>query len=95
VQDNPFASDTVAMDRVSALAPLDGSYNEILNITEELTGDTIPCIFELRKEEPVLFTLLAPGSVTGKVALIVLFLVRLLIIFCPTDEKDMIESYYM
>jgi len=33
VRENPFASSTVTMVRVSALAPLEGSYDGILNIT--------------------------------------------------------------
>jgi hypothetical protein len=87
VKDNPFASDTVTMVRVSALAPLDGSYDEILMVTKEFMGDTIPCMFELRREEPVLFTLLASGSVMGKVALVALFLPPLALIFYPLVRR--------
>ncbi len=89
VKDNPFASNTVTMIRVSALAPTEGSYDAIINITKEFMADTIPCMFELQKEDPVLFTLLASGSVTGKVAIVLLFLALLAIIFYPQIIKNM------
>lgn len=84
VKENPFASDTVTMIRVSALAPTEGSYDGILNITREFMADTFPSMFELRREEsPVLLILLASGLLIGKVAIILLFLAPLSIIFYP------------
>lgn len=84
VKENPFASDTVTMIRVSALAPLEGSYDGILNITKEFMADTFPSMFELRREEsPVLLILLASGSLIGKVAIVLLILAPLSIIFYP------------
>ena len=82
VKESPFASDNITMVRVSAHAPLNGSYDEILNLTTEFMGDAIPCMFEMRKEEPlVLFILLA--SLAGKVVIGLLFLAPLVIIFYP------------
>ena len=81
VKENPFATNSVTMVRVSALAPIAGSYDGILNLTERFMADTLPCMFELRREDPVIFTLLASGSIPGKVAIIVLFLVPLSLIF--------------
>ena len=82
VKESPFTSDNVTMIRVSALAPVEGSYDGILTITTELLGDTIPCMFELQKKEPlVLFILL--GSLAGKVVVGLLFLAPLVIIFYP------------
>lgn len=85
VKDNPFGvtSNTITMVRVSAIAPTEGSYEGILNISKEFMGNTIPCMFEMQKEEPVLFTILASGSVADKVALVMLFLAPLAIIFYP------------
>jgi len=78
-----LASNKVTMVRVSALAPLEGSYDGVLNLTKEFMGDTIPYMFELRKEElPVLF-ILASDSVIVKVAIVLLFLAPLSIIFYP------------
>lgn len=79
-------SNKVTMVRVSALAPLEGSYDGILDITKEFMGDTIPCMFEIREEEePIIFIVLASGSgsVIGKVAVVLLFLALLTIIFYP------------
>jgi len=84
-------SDNFTMIRVSALAPTDeggDSYAEALNLTEELMADTFPCMFELRGgEEPVLFILLSYGSVVGKVAVGLLFLVPLLVFFYPRIKR--------
>ena len=83
VKESPFASNTITMVRVSALAPLEGSYDGILNITKEFMGDTMPYMFEIREEKPMLFTVLASGSASGKVALVMLFLAPFIIIFYP------------
>ena len=86
VKDSPTTSDTVTMIRISALAPLEGSYDEVLNLTEELMGDIFLCMFEQgEKEEPVLFILLA--SLTGKVVIFLLLLVPLAIIFYPQIKR--------
>lgn len=83
VKERPFGSETITMIRVSALTPIEGSYDGMLDISKEFMGDTIPYMFELREEEPILFTILASGSVTNKVALAMLFLAPLTIIFYP------------
>ncbi len=46
VKDNPLSSDTVTIVRVSALAPVDGSYEGVLNICKDFMGDTFPYMFE-------------------------------------------------
>jgi len=81
------------MIRVSALAPLEGSYDGILNITREFMGDTFPCMFVMQKEEPlVLFILL--GSLAGKVVVGLLFLAPLTLIFYPQIRKiKMLERF--
>ena len=86
-------SENFTMIRVSAFAPPTadeggGSYAEALNLTEELMADAFPCMFELRGgEEPVLFILLFHGSVAGKVAVGLLFLVPLLVFFYPRIKR--------
>ena len=85
VKESPFgvASNTVTMVRVSALVPTEGSYDGILNITKEFMGDTIPSMFEIREEDPILFITLVSGSAIEKVAVVFLFLAPLSIIFYP------------
>ena len=86
VKESPFTSNTITMIRVSAFAPTEGSYDGILNLTAEFMGDTIPCMFELRKEEPfVLFILFA--SLVGKVVIGLLLLVPLSIMFYPEIKR--------
>jgi hypothetical protein len=87
VKERLFASNAVTMIRVSALAPTEGSYEEILNVTKDFMAETIPYMFELREEEPILFTLLASGSAADKVALALLFLAPVAIIFYPQLKK--------
>ena len=80
VKESPLTSDKITMVRVSALAPLEGSYDGILNITKGFMGDTLPYMFEMQKEEPlILFILL--GSLAGKVVVGLLFIAPLVIIF--------------
>ena len=87
VKDNPIASDTVTMVRVSALAPLEGSYDKTLNLTKELMGDTIPCMFGLQPEDPILIIRIASGSVIGKVVVVMLFLPPLALLFYPRIKR--------
>lgn len=88
VKEDPFSSDTVTMIRVSALAPVEGSYDGILNITKEFMGDTTPYMFEVRKEEPKPFyAILASGSPISKLALVLLFIPPLMIIFYPQIQR--------
>jgi hypothetical protein len=81
VKDGPVSSNTVTMVRVSALAPTEGAYDGILNLTTEFMGNTLPCMFELRSEDTI-FTLLR-GSLAGNLAIGVLLCFPLFIIFYP------------
>jgi len=72
------------MVRISALAPRNGSYEGILNRTKEFMGDTVPHLFEVQKEDPILLTVFSSGPATGKVAILMLFLVPLAFIFYPS-----------
>ena len=86
-----FGSNEVTMFRASALVPPEGSYDGILNITKKFMGDTVPSMFEMRKkEEPVLFIILA--SLAGKVVVGLLFLTPLTLIFYP-QIRNMLRKY--
>lgn len=94
VKDRPFASNTITMVRVSALAPIEGSYDGILNISKEFMGDTIPSMFEIQEEEqPIIFTIFGYGSFTEKVAVVMLFLAPLSIIFYPQLRRIREKRY--
>ena len=96
VKNRPYASNTVTMVRVSALAPIEGSYDGILNISKEFMGDTIPYMFEIQAEheQPIIFTVLTIGSLTGKVAVVMLFLAPLPSIFYPQLMKIRKKRYH-
>lgn len=55
-------------------------------------GDTIPSMFEIREEDPILFITLVSGSVIEKVAIVFLFLAPLSIIFYP-EIRNMLRKY--
>ena len=85
----------VTMLRVSALAPIEGSYDGALNVTKDFIDEVIfPYMFEfeLREEGSNLFILLAFGSIIGKVAIVLLFLVPLSIIFYPQIRNRLKKS---
>lgn len=83
VKEGPLSSDAVSMVRVEALAPTDGSYDGILNVSREFMSETIPLMFEVHRAERVLFSSLATGSIADKLLLILLFLAPLAVIFYP------------
>ena len=83
VKEPPLSSDTITMVRVDALAPTDGSYDGILNVSREFMGKTIPCMFEVQRPERSLFSSLATGSSVEKLMLILLFLMPGAVIFYP------------
>lgn len=82
VKDSLFISDTITMIRVSALAPPEGSYDGILNLTTEFMGTTIPYMFEMQREDDLVFLILF-STIFGKVVIGLLFLIPLTIIFYP------------
>jgi hypothetical protein len=83
VKEPPLSSDTITMARVEALAPTDGSCEEILKVAREFMGEIIPRMFEVQRSERSLFSSLATGSIADKLALILLFLAPLAVIFYP------------
>jgi len=83
VKERPLASDTISMVRVSALVPVTGPYDEILELEKEFISETFPYLFEVREEEPRIITSLAAGSIIDKVTLLLLILAPLAVTFYP------------
>ena len=83
VKEPPLSSDTITMVRVEALAPTDGSYEGVLNVSREFMGYTIPLMFEVQRTERSLFASLATGSIADKFVLLLLFLAPVAVIFFP------------
>ncbi len=84
VKDRIMGSDTVTMVRVSALAPLEGSYERELTTTMAFTGETIPYMFELQRDEPLLIETLRAGSALQQAALVLMLLMPLMIFCYPS-----------
>lgn len=51
VKENPASKDKLTMVRVSALVPIDMSYDGILSLTRDFMGEVIPYLFEFYEAE--------------------------------------------
>ena len=92
VKGNQFTSDTITMIQGEALAPLDGSYDSILQVEKDFIALTIPYMFEPaeRKEwNPLALRLIEHGAV-GYLAIVLVLLVPVAIIVYPRirDKQD-------
>jgi len=74
-------SDAIVMIRVSAIAPTEGSYEELLKIEKQLMVDSIPHMFELREKEDIIAAQLAGSGAWGILAIIVAFSLPIALIF--------------
>ncbi|MEA1943954.1 MAG: exosortase-associated EpsI family protein [Euryarchaeota archaeon] len=82
-----FTSNTITMIRVSALAPLHGSYAGILEEEKEFFNDAFPHLFEFKKGEKLIIYQLIDSGLPGCVLVIVLFMIPILIICYPRFER--------
>ena len=85
VRGNQLTSDTVTMFRVEALAPVEGSYDSILNLEKEFIAEAIPYLFEPGRGEEwnPLAARIAGFGAGGYFLIILLFLLPLAIIVYP------------
>ena len=65
VKDNLVITDKITMIRVSAHAPINGSYEEALNLTKDFMGEVVPYMFEVREEEEIIAVQLAKSGIGG------------------------------
>lgn len=78
-----ISSNDITMIRVSAIAPTEGSYEGVLNLTRAFMGETVPYMFEPQQKQPTMFTLITSNSVTGKLTVLLLLIIPFLLIFYP------------
>ena len=87
MKDNKLTPDTVTMIRVSALAPLTGSYDGLMNIEKEFVRDVFPHMFELQEgkqgQSQMIIVYLAKPGVGGCLFLALLFSIPLAILIYP------------
>ena len=83
VKDNPVITDKITMIRVSAHAPINGSYEGALNLTKDFMGEVVPYMFEVREEEDITAVQLAKSGIGGWLIIGVLVSVPIGIIVYP------------
>ncbi|CAD6493205.1 MAG: hypothetical protein EMLJLAPB_00473 [Candidatus Argoarchaeum ethanivorans] len=76
-------SKDITMIRVSSLAPTEGSYEGVLDLTRAFMGKTIPYMFEPKEMQPTMFTIITSNSITGKLVVLLFLIIPLLFIFYP------------
>ena len=79
----PMYKDELTLVRVSALAPIDISYDGVLSLTKEFMGEVIPELFEFYEETDEMLAASLAKSVAGRLLLAVLVIIPLAIIFYP------------
>lgn len=64
VKERPVSEDKLTMIRVSALVPIDMSYDGVLSLTEDFMGEVVPYLFEFyeEKEESIAAHLAKSGT---------------------------------
>ena len=82
-----FTSNTVTMIRVSALAPLSGSYEGVLEREKEFMSEAFPHMFEFKKEGKLIIHRLIDHGLLGWLVIIVSFMIPILIICYPRFAK--------
>ena len=82
-----FTSNTVTMIRISALAPLSGSYEGVLEMEKEFMSEAFPHIFEFKEAEKLIIYRFLDSGLLGWLVIIVLFLIPILLICYPRFAK--------
>lgn len=82
-----FTSNTITMIRVSALAPLSGSYEDVLEREKEFFSEAFPHMFEFKKKDRLVIYRLMDHGLPGWLVIIVLFLIPILLICYPRFAK--------
>lgn len=82
-----FTSNTVMMIRISALAPLSGSYEGVLEMEKEFMSEAFPHIFEFKEAEKLIIYRFLDSGLLGWLVIIVLFLIPILLICYPRFAK--------
>ena len=88
VKGNQFTSDTITMIRTEGQAPVDGSYDGILDVEKTFFAQTIPYMFEPAKAsawDPLALKLAGSGA-GGYIAITFMLLVPLTIVIYPRTK---------
>ncbi len=81
------SSDIITMIRISAIAPLEGSYQDVLDREEDLLLEFIPLMFQPDEHEDIIIVRLAKTGLGGILLIVVSFLVPLGLTLFPQIGK--------
>jgi len=79
----PISKDELTLVRVSALAPIDMSYDGILSLTKDFMGEVVPDLFEFYEEKEEIIAAHLAKSGAGWLLMVVSILIPLAIMFYP------------
>ena len=84
-----FTSDTINLIRISAIVPVEGSYDGMLEEMKDFAGLVIPQLFEFRQEEesPMLIVHLAGWGARGGLLIFLAFATPVALIIYPILRK--------
>ncbi|MBN2187012.1 MAG: exosortase-associated EpsI family protein [Dehalococcoidia bacterium] len=84
-----FTPDTINLIRISAIVPVEGSYDGILEEIKHFAGLAIPQLFEFRQEEesPILIVKLAGWGARGGLLIFLAFAIPVALIIYPILRK--------
>jgi len=84
-----FTSDTINLIRISAIVPVEGSYDGMLEEMKDFAGLAIPQLFEFRQEEesPMLIVELAGWGARGGLLIFLAFATPVALIIYPILRK--------
>ena len=75
------------MIRVSALAPIDMSYDGILSLSKDFTGEVVPYLFEFYEEKEEVVAAHLAKSGTGWLLMAVSVIIPLAVIIYPRRRR--------
>lgn len=90
VESSKFTSDTITMIRISALAPNDGSYEDVLEIEKDFAAQIFPYMFDPSEDNDAgsLLSQLTGAGPFGLLAIIALFAFPLAIMIYPKIRRE-------
>jgi len=83
VKERPISEDKLTMIRVSALVPIDMSYDGVLSVTKDFMGEMVPCLFEFYEDEEEIIAAYLAKSGAGWLLMTVSLMIPLAIMAYP------------
>lgn len=89
IEGNQFTSDTITMVRVSSIAPVEGSYDGVLQLEKEFIAQAFPYMFELdeQSDNQNILSQLTGAGLPGYAAITFIFAIPLAIIIYPQISR--------